>query len=137
MTNNIWDTINFVGPRLKWTKYYQNYWGTSFEGHPIEFWPSIQKFRYKNKFYLGSKGYRCIMGEELDEVDNPYHYNRKGIECIDAIEASMSDEEFRGYLKGNVLKYIWRYTYKDKPLEDLKKARWYHEKLISIVKKNT
>lgn len=68
-----------------------------------------------------------------DVVDNPYHYNRKGIECIQAIEASMSEEEFKGYLKGNVLKYVWRYTYKGRPLEDLKKARWYLDKLIKRV----
>ena len=66
-----------------------------------------------------------------DPVNNPSHYNRKGVEAIDAIEASMSKEEFQGYLKGNVMKYIWRYRYKAKPLEDLKKAEWYLKRLIS------
>jgi hypothetical protein len=42
----------------------------------------------------------------------------------------MSNEEFCGYLKGNVLKYVWRYRYKGKPVEDLKKARWYLDRLI-------
>ena len=54
-----------------------------------------------------------------DLVNNPSHYNSSGIECIDAIKASMSPEEYRGYLKGNVMKYTWRYTYKKHPLEDL------------------
>lgn len=73
--------------------------------------------------------------EKKDVVNSPehYNYNRKGIECIDAIEASMSEEEFKGYLKGNVLKYMWRYSYKGKPEEDLKKARWYHDRLMKIV----
>jgi hypothetical protein len=66
-----------------------------------------------------------------DPVNNPSHYNRKGVEAIDAIEASMSKEEFQGYLKGNVMKYIWRYRYKAKPLEDLKKAEWYLKRLIA------
>jgi len=68
-----------------------------------------------------------------DKVNNPPHYNTHGIECIQAIQASMSKEEFKGYLKGNVLKYIWRYTYKGKPLEDLKKAEWYLKKLMKGV----
>jgi len=65
-----------------------------------------------------------------DPIHSPIHYNKHGVECILAIEASMSSEQFEGYLRGNVLKYLWRYSYKGKPLEDLKKARWYLEKLI-------
>lgn len=52
------------------------------------------------------------------------HYNKGGIECIDAIKASMSSEEFQGYLKGNVMKYIWRWRHKGKE-KDLEKARVY------------
>lgn len=66
-----------------------------------------------------------------DPVNNPSHYNHKGVEAITAIEASMSDEEFRGYCKGNAMKYLWRYQYKGKPVEDLKKCRWYLDKLIA------
>lgn len=39
-------------------------------------------------------------------------------------------EGFKGYLKGNIEKYLWRYEHKDKPLEDLKKSKWYLERLI-------
>jgi len=66
-------------------------------------------------------------------VASPAHYNRFGIECIDAIEASMSTEEFQGMLKGNVIKYLWRYRYKEKPLQDLEKAKWYLDRLIKSV----
>jgi len=66
----------------------------------------------------------------IDTVNKPAHYNNGKVECIEAIDASMTDVEFRGYLKGNVLKYVWRYLYKGKPLEDLKKARWYLDRLI-------
>ena len=70
---------------------------------------------------------------EEDVVNKPKHYNQYGIECIDSIRASMSDLEFRGYLKGNVLKYLWRYNYKRRPKEDLKKANWYLNKLIEEI----
>ena len=66
-----------------------------------------------------------------DAVENPPHYNTGSIECITAIEASMSPIEFQGYCKGNCLKYLWRYQYKSKPLEDLNKANWYLDKLIA------
>jgi hypothetical protein len=69
-----------------------------------------------------------------DPVNSPRHYADSfgGIECIEAIEASMSIEEFKGFLKGNVQKYVWRYAQKNGS-EDLKKAKWYLERLITIV----
>jgi hypothetical protein len=64
---------------------------------------------------------------------NPSHYadTDGGIECIEAIEASMSFEEFKGFLRGNCQKYLWRFTKKN-GAEDLKKAKWYLERLITI-----
>lgn len=62
-------------------------------------------------------------------VDHPPHYTQGGIECIDAIEASMSKEAFKGYLKGCVQKYVWRYERKG-GIESLQKAIWYLNKLI-------
>lgn len=59
-----------------------------------------------------------------DTVMHPSHYTQGGIECIKAIEASMTPEEFQGYCKGNVMKYIWRFREKN-GLEDLKKAQVY------------
>jgi hypothetical protein len=68
-----------------------------------------------------------------DPVNSPKHYADTcgGIECIEAIEASMSTEEFKGFLKGNVQKYVWRYAQKN-GAEDLKKAKWYLERLITL-----
>jgi len=71
---------------------------------------------------------------EFDPVAKPEHYASGGIECIDAIQASMSAEEFRGYLKGNAQKYLWRYQNKANPAQDLHKAQWYLNKLAGIVK---
>lgn len=60
-----------------------------------------------------------------DMVNKPPHYNTGGVECIEAIEASMSRKEFLGYLKGSVIKYLWRYQHKGRPLEDLNKCMWF------------
>ena len=86
--------------------------------------------------------YMKLMGEKetktklkskiVDMVNNPPHYNQTGIECIHAISAA-TDKGFKYYLQGNILKYLWRFDYKDKPLEDLQKAQWYLEKLIEEV----
>jgi uncharacterized Ntn-hydrolase superfamily protein len=65
----------------------------------------------------------------IDMVNSPPHYNQTGIECIDAIQAALGDN-FKYYLQGNVMKYLWRFDYKSKPLEDLQKANWYLKKLI-------
>lgn len=71
-----------------------------------------------------------------DPVNHPSHYTSGGIECIDAIAASMTPIEYAGFLKGQVLKYVWRYRLKGKPHEDLKKARYYLEKLILETENN-
>lgn len=67
-----------------------------------------------------------------DVVNHPSHYTNGDIECIDAIQASMSIEAFAGFLKGNIIKYMWRYEHKN-GIEDLKKAQWYQNKLIELL----
>ena len=71
------------------------------------------------------------MVDKLDMVNSPPHYNATGVECIDAIAAA-TGEGFEYYLQGNIMKYVWRYRYKN-GTEDLKKARWYLDKLITEV----
>jgi len=73
----------------------------------------------------------ALIEEEVDVVNSPPHYKTGGIEAIEGIEASMGPEAFAGYLKGSVTKYLWRYEKKGKPLEDLKKARWFLDRLIA------
>ena len=68
----------------------------------------------------------------VDVVNSPPHYKTRGIEAIEGIEASMGPEAYAGYLKGNIMKYMWRYERKGKPIEDLKKARWYLDRLIGL-----
>ena len=68
----------------------------------------------------------------VDMVNSPPHYNQTGIECIDAISAATGDG-FKYYLQGNIMKYLWRFDYKSKPVEDLEKAKWYLDRLIEEV----
>ena len=67
-----------------------------------------------------------------DVVNHPEHYNQGNIECIDSIEAMLTNEEFIGYLRGNSHKYRWRFRYKN-GIEDLKKAEWYENKLLKVL----
>lgn len=62
----------------------------------------------------------------FDIVAKPTHYNQEGIECIDAIKAALGKQGFVDYCHGNVMKYMWRYKYKN-GIEDLKKADKYKE----------
>ena len=59
----------------------------------------------------------------MSDPVNPNHYKRGDIECIDAMKASMSDEAFKGALKANIIKYVWRYEMK-------KGLQWYMNRLI-------
>lgn len=68
--------------------------------------------------------------EMADLINNPPHYGDGSIECIDYMKDNMDTMMFLGYLEGNTKKYLHRYRYKGKPVEDLKKARWYLDKLI-------
>ena len=62
---------------------------------------------------------------------NPSHYvcSESNIECIEAIEAALTCDEFRGYLKGNCMKYLWRERHKN-GLQDVKKLNWYADRLV-------
>ena len=71
------------------------------------------------------------MKTKEDMVNNPSHYNQAGVEAIDAIRAA-TGEGFEFYLQGNIMKYLWRYRYKN-GVEDLKKAEWYLKVLIEEV----
>ena len=64
-----------------------------------------------------------------DPVNHPEHYTSGNIECLDAIRAALGDN-YKYYVQGNVLKYIWRFNHKN-GLEDLKKARFYLDDLIN------
>jgi len=77
--------------------------------------------------------YMKMMQEKHDMVNSPSHYNESGIECIDALQA-MLGKDFDAYLQGNIAKYLWRYRYKN-GIEDLKKAQWYLNRVVSNLEK--
>lgn len=64
-----------------------------------------------------------------DPVNSPSHYTSGSIECIDAIKEALTEEEYRGYCKGNVMKYTWRERHKG-GTESLRKAEWYLKQLV-------
>lgn len=76
-----------------------------------------------------------------NSINHPSHYTSGGIECIDAMKAMLTGYEqqqittsyYWHFLAGQVLKYLWRWPLKERPLQDLKKARWYLDRLIDDV----
>lgn len=76
-------------------------------------------------------GYTSLIGK--DNI-NPSHYKNKPKETIERIQDNLTPDEFKGYLKGNILKYLDRYELKNGS-EDLKKAQWYLNKLTEIENK--
>ena len=72
-----------------------------------------------------------------DAVDHPPHYNNGSIECINYLEDNLGREGFEYYLEGNIKKYMHRFRIKNKgaPVEDLRKAKWYLDRLIQTLVK--
>lgn len=64
-----------------------------------------------------------------DPVNRPAHYTSGGIECIDAMQAAFGVEAVKDFCLCNAFKYLWRHRQKN-GVEDLKKARWYLNRLI-------
>ena len=65
---------------------------------------------------------------DVDMVNEPPHYKQGEVGCIDGIKSALTEEEWRGYCKGNAIKYIWRERHKGQA-ESLAKAQWYLNKL--------
>lgn len=75
-----------------------------------------------------------MANKSFDNVNSPKHYLKGKKETIDVIRDCMTNDEYHGYLKGNILKYVSRYKFKGEPLQDLHKAEWYLKRLIMEVK---
>lgn len=71
----------------------------------------------------------------MNNVDHPSHYNHGGKETIEILKDFLTEDEFKGFLKGNVLKYMHRYKFKN-GMEDLNKASWYLDKLKETESEN-
>ena len=66
-----------------------------------------------------------------DDVERPAHYRQGEVECIAAIRAALTPEEYRGYLKGNIIKYTWRERMNG-GLQSVRKALWYVKRLVEV-----
>ena len=72
----------------------------------------------------------CNKEPNIDMVNHPAHYTQGGIECIDALKAAtVSKTGIEAICTANAIKYLWRYEEKN-GIEDVKKARWYIDRLI-------
>lgn len=72
-----------------------------------------------------------------EEVNHPSRYGGDTTyECIKVLKAWMTPDEYKGFLRGNVIKYICRVGKKDEIVQELKKAKWYLEKLIEVEEHN-
>ena len=72
----------------------------------------------------------CDVEQNADMVNHPFHYTQGGIECIDALKAAtVSKTGIEAVCTANAIKYLWRYEEKN-GIEDVKKARWYIDRLI-------
>ncbi len=69
------------------------------------------------------------LAHPADNISKPRHYTGNGVEAIDYINQQLGGEGIRHYLEGNILKYMHRWRFKN-GVEDLRKARWYLDKLI-------
>ena len=92
-------------------------------------WEVVRRAAYLDQMAATEQPVQLDETDEPDMVNRPQHYAQGGVECIEAIKASMTVEAFHGYIKGNVMKYLWRYEKKVNPVEDLKKAMWYLTRL--------
>ena len=72
---------------------------------------------------------------ESDQVDHPSHYTQGPIECIDAIASALGHDAFIEFLRGQVIKYMWRLGHKGEAMEDAKKGTWYANRLVAELAK--
>lgn len=70
-----------------------------------------------------------------EKVNHPKHYGGDTTyECIKVLKAWLPEEQYKGFLRGNCLKYLCRVGQKDNEVQELEKAKWYLERLIDIIK---
>lgn len=106
--------------------------------------PKCGKIMYFNILDDGQKFFHCPscffnffeIDEELElrdeNVEHPNHYNQGSVECKEAIRSALGDDFYTdGFCRGNAIKYIWRYPFKN-GVEDIKKAIFYLNEILSI-----
>ena len=105
----------------------------SIDDEPPEAWDRAYNAGKPKEWKETKVAHEVFNGSIVDDKINPSHYKTDTIECIDAIEAMLTPEEFIGYLRGSIMKYEWRYPNKN-GVEDLNKSQWFKNKLIAKLK---
>jgi Protein of unknwon function (DUF3310) len=72
---------------------------------------------------------------EGDAVNHPSHYTQGSIECIDAIASALGHDAFIQFLRGQVIKYMWRLGRKGDARQDAEKGSWYASRLVAELAK--
>ena len=92
----------------------------------------------KTGTWNNSSQFPLIENDKEDVVNHPKHYKAvNGLEAIDVIEAFTAKlKGIQATDTGNILKYMLRWHEKN-GIEDLKKAQWYLNHLISKVEKES
>lgn len=93
------------------------------------------KGKFRCTFYRPLEKEKTESESTHDAVNHPSHYTTGGIECINYIQEKLTPEEFRGYIKGNVIKYLTREQHKNGD-EDIRKAQWYLNRLADTLTKD-
>lgn len=110
-----------------------NSFASNFDWYADQNWETEDKDGFFTSNLISNK----LSEGAVDNVYAPAHYTKnEDIECIEAIKAALGTEKFRGYCQGNVIKYVWRADHKNNTLEDLKKSRWYLDRLIASHENN-
>ena len=97
---------------------------------PAEEWDAVNKRRRAQARRVNEElNAEKKASKTSKDAINPNHYKGNGIECIEYMKERLNSEAFLGYLNGNVIKYTHRWQDKN-GVEDLRKARWYLDRLI-------
>ena len=112
----------------KETDKYTDDYGCAFEDMNDEMLDKI--YGWYKELDLATEAKCCNKEPIVDMVNHPSHYTQGGIECIDALKAAtISKTGIEAICTANAIKYLWRYEEKN-GIEDVKKARWYIDRLI-------
>jgi hypothetical protein len=110
-------------------------WAT-LEDYPsiMKEWREVSDVDYNLQELRAREG-KYTASNSIDQVNCPSHYNKGDVECIEAIKsATVGKKGIEAVCVANVIKYLWRYEEKGKPLQDVQKAKWYLEKLLNEIK---
>jgi hypothetical protein len=70
---------------------------------------------------------------EMNIEENKHHQLWEGVQSLDVMKQVLTDEEYKGFLKGNILKYQLRLGKKDDTTKEIKKINDYSKELNKML----